>query len=99
MNETPVTAIFDIGKTNKKFFLFDENYQEVFKEYITIDEIKDDDGYPCDDLAAIENWSKNLLKTILKDERFEVNSNFSLTAQALFTLMKMEMRWRRSIII
>jgi L-fuculokinase len=84
MNKTPVTAIFDIGKTNKKFFLFDENYQEVFKEYITINEIKDDDGYPCDDLAAIENWSKNLLIRVLKDERFKVSSiNFSAYGASL----------------
>lgn len=26
--------IFDIGKTNKKCFLFDENYQEVWKEFV-----------------------------------------------------------------
>lgn len=78
MNKTPVTAIFDIGKTNKKFFLFDENYREVFKEYIFFDEIKDDDGDACDNLPAIQNWVKDLLSNALKDERFEVRSvNFS----------------------
>lgn len=78
MNKTPVTAIFDIGKTNKKFFLFDENYQQVFKEYTCFDEIKDDDGDPCDNLPAIQDWVKHLLRSILKDERFEIISvNFS----------------------
>lgn len=73
-----VTAIFDIGKTNKKFFLFDENYREVFKEYAYFDEIKDEDGYPADDLLTIQNWIKNILRSVLKDERFEVRSlNFS----------------------
>ena len=76
--KTPVTAIFDIGKTNKKFFLFDENYREISKQYICFDEIKDDDGDPCDDLPAIQKWVKNLLSAALKDERFEVISvNFS----------------------
>ncbi|MEO8112354.1 MAG: FGGY family carbohydrate kinase [Ginsengibacter sp.] len=73
-----VTAIFDIGKTNKKFYLFDENYTEVFKEYITIDEIKDDDDDPCDNLMAIENWIKEQLKNIIENKKFEITAvNFS----------------------
>ena len=38
-----VTAVFDIGKTNKKFFLFDKDFKEVHKEYIMFDEIVDED--------------------------------------------------------
>ena len=72
------TAIFDIGKTNKKFFLFDENYQEVFKEYTHIEEIKDGDGFPCDDLAAIEKWVKSTLQKALKKNKFKIAAiNFS----------------------
>ncbi|MDQ2864036.1 MAG: FGGY family carbohydrate kinase [Bacteroidota bacterium] len=79
-----VTAIFDIGKTNKKFFLFDENYQEVFKEYITIEEIKDDDGLACDCLQAIEKWMKDILRAVLNDEKFEVTAiNFSTYGASL----------------
>ena len=29
-----VNAVFDIGKTNKKFFLFDEEYNEVNNKYL-----------------------------------------------------------------
>jgi len=47
-----VTAVFDIGKTNKKFFLFDKNYQEAFKEYTRFEEIKDDEGFPADNLEG-----------------------------------------------
>lgn len=73
-----VTAIFDIGKTNKKFLLFDENLNEVLKEYTIIAEIKDDDGDPCDDLPTIENWIRSSLNTVLADKRFEVSAiNFS----------------------
>ncbi len=75
---TPVTAIFDLGKTNKKFFLFDENLNEVYKEYISFAETSDDDGFPCDDLPAIEKWIQNIVKKILVDKRFEVTAlNFS----------------------
>ena len=39
-----VTAVFDIGKTNKKFFLFDKKFKEVHKEYISFEEITDELG-------------------------------------------------------
>lgn len=73
-----VTAIFDIGKTNKKFFLFDENYQEVFKEYTHFDEIQDDDGFPADNLEAIQHWTKGLFSKLLQDKKYEIEAiNFS----------------------
>lgn len=73
-----VTAIFDIGKTNKKFFLFDENYHEVFKEYSHFDEIEDEDGFPADNLEAIEAWIKDLFSRILKSKKYKVEAiNFS----------------------
>ncbi|WP_246229511.1 hypothetical protein [Mucilaginibacter humi] len=31
MNPIPVIAVFDVGKTNKKLFLFDESYNIVFE--------------------------------------------------------------------
>lgn len=73
-----VTAIFDIGKTNKKFFLFDEQLNEVYQEYIQFPQITDDDGFECDDLAAIETWLLTTYKTISSDERFDLQAiNFS----------------------
>jgi L-fuculokinase len=73
-----VTAIFDIGKTNKKFFLFDENSNEVYQEYMQSSEIKDDDGFECDDLYAIECWIKNTCHSVLKNKNFELKAiNFS----------------------
>lgn len=73
-----VNAIFDIGKTNKKFFLFDSSYQEVFKSYTSFEEIKDEDGFPCDDLQAIESWAKDSLKQVFEAGEFEVKTlNFS----------------------
>ncbi|MDX1939328.1 MAG: FGGY family carbohydrate kinase [Saprospiraceae bacterium] len=73
-----VTAIFDIGKTNKKFFLFDENYQEVFKTYSHFEEIEDEDGFPADDLAAIQDWIKTIFHQILQNKAYQVEAvNFS----------------------
>lgn len=73
-----VTAVFDIGKTNKKFFLFDEAYQEVHKEYIKFDEITDEDGHPTEDLAALQKWLKEVFNRILETEAFDIKAiNFS----------------------
>ncbi len=73
-----VTAIFDIGKTNKKCFLFDESYNEVFKFYNRFEEIKDEDGDPCDNLTEICAWIDDTLTKILSNNEYEVTSiNFS----------------------
>lgn len=73
-----VTAIFDIGKTNKKFFLFDENFQEVYREYARFDEIKDEDGFPAENLEALQKWLKELFNRILEAKEFDIQAiNFS----------------------
>ena len=66
MKKQEVTAVFDIGKTNKKFFLFDKDYQEVYREYSRFDEIKDEDGYPTEDLERLQKWLKTRFDRILK---------------------------------
>lgn len=82
-----VTAIFDIGKTNKKFFLFDENSNEVHQEYMQVSEIKDDDGFECDDLNAIECWIQNTFQSIIKNKKFELKAiNFSTYGAAMVHL-------------
>ncbi len=72
------TLIFDIGKTNKKCFLFDENYQEVWKEYVRFEETKDEDGHICDDLTAIENWMITSFQKVMSLKEFNIKAvNFS----------------------
>jgi len=73
-----VTAIFDIGKTNKKFFLFDEDYQEVYREYIRFEQITDEDGFPTENLAELQKWLKEVFSRILKSENYDIQAiNFS----------------------
>ena len=73
-----VTAVFDIGKTNKKFFLFDKDYKEVHKEYIKFDEIEDEDGHPTENLPALQKWLKKVFENILKESKFNIQAiNFS----------------------
>lgn len=74
----PVTAVFDIGKTNKKFFLFDDNFREVHREYVRFKEIEDEDGFPTEDLPALQHWLKEVFDRILQAEEFDVRAiNFS----------------------
>ncbi|WP_416444684.1 FGGY-family carbohydrate kinase [Leeuwenhoekiella sp. A16] len=84
-----VTAIFDIGKTNKKFFLFDTNFQEVYREYIKIDEIVDEDGHPTENLPALRHWVKKVFDRILNTEKYNIKAiNFSSYGASLVHLDK-----------
>ena len=58
----PVIAIFDIGKTNKKLFLFDEDYGIVYERSTRLPEITDEDGFPCEDVDALSKWVAGRLK-------------------------------------
>ncbi|GGD04809.1 FGGY-family carbohydrate kinase [Hyunsoonleella pacifica] len=73
-----VTAVFDIGKTNKKFFLFDKRFKEVHKEYISFEEVEDEDGHPTENLPALKKWLKQVFDRILEKKEFNVEAiNFS----------------------
>lgn len=76
--KTKVTAIFDIGKTNKKFFLFDRDYKEVYREYTRFDTIKDEDGHLTEDLESLQIWLKEVFDRILSAKKYNVTAiNFS----------------------
>jgi sugar (pentulose or hexulose) kinase len=78
MNKIPVIAIFDVGKTNKKLLLFDQEYNLVYEESKKLDEIKDEDGFSCENVEELTSWIKSSFEKILKDERFTVKAvNFS----------------------
>lgn len=78
MNRIPVIAIFDVGKTNKKLLLFNEQYKLVFEESKQFAEIKDEDDFPCEDVIVLTDWIKESFEKVVHDERFEVKGvNFS----------------------
>jgi sugar (pentulose or hexulose) kinase len=72
MEPIKVTAIFDIGKTNKKFFLFDQDLKEVYKVYHRLDYIQDEDGDDCESIQALTQWVKQTLKEALALPQFLV---------------------------
>ncbi len=64
----PTTAIFDIGKTNKKFFIFNEKLEVIHQAYTSIPLIEDEDGHPSDDLPTIADWMQATLERALRSD-------------------------------
>ena len=75
---TDCIAIIDIGKTNKKVLLFDTLLNIIYNKSIQFQEIEDDDGYPCDDIEAIEKWMFSEIRYIQSQEIYNLKAlNFS----------------------
>ena len=78
MQATPVILIFDIGKTNKKLLLLDEDYQLVHEVATQFNEITDEDGFACEDLNKLTNWIIAEFQNLLTNNAFEIKAvNFS----------------------
>ena len=78
MTEIPVIAIFDVGKTNKKLFLFDEHYQIVFEKSAKFTETVDEDGEDCENLDSLRQSVFNSLNEVLRLPEFCIKAvNFS----------------------
>ena len=67
-----IYVIFDIGKTNKKCLLFDENNQLIEEQQEVYTEIKDEDGFPCDDLVRLTEGVLSTWQKLKNNDRFEV---------------------------
>ena len=71
-------AIFDIGKTNKKVFLFDEQYKMVWEQSEACEQTVDEDGDPCEDIERLTTWFHQSLAKLAALKKFSVKAvNFS----------------------
>ncbi|MVZ62297.1 carbohydrate kinase [Sphingobacterium humi] len=74
----PVVAIFDVGKTNKKLFLFDENYELVYEKSARFLETLDEDGDACENLESLRLSVFDSLQEIFRRDEFDVKAiNFT----------------------
>ncbi|RZK20902.1 MAG: carbohydrate kinase [Pedobacter sp.] len=74
----PVIAIFDVGKTNKKLFLIDENYQIVYERSARFVETVDEDGESCENLESLKSSVYDSLHQVLQMKEFNIKAvNFS----------------------
>ena len=82
-----VIAIFDIGKTNKKFLLFNKNLELIHQEETVFKEIKDDDGYPCDDIVKLVAWIKSTVINMVDKGEYDIQYlNFTTYGASLVYL-------------
>lgn len=85
----PVIVIFDVGKTNKKLFLFNEKYAIVYEENIQLSETVDEDGDPCEDLSLLTEWIKNSVEKLATFPEFIIKAiNFSAYGASMIHLNK-----------
>ena len=82
-----VIAVFDVGKTNKKFLLFDTGLNIVHNEEKTFAEIHDDDGFESDDIEGIISWMKSRLLDVIRSGDYLVRAlNFTSYGASLMHL-------------
>jgi sugar (pentulose or hexulose) kinase len=73
-----VIAIFDIGKTNKKLLLLDEDYTVIFEKSARLAESKDEDGFPCENVQALIDFMHESLDEVMRYKYYKVVAlNFS----------------------
>jgi sugar (pentulose or hexulose) kinase len=86
MKET-VLAIYDIGKTNKKIILFNEDFKIVSEIEEKFVEVQDDEGFECDDIEHIEQWVRESLKNLAHSDKYELKAvNFTTYGATLVYL-------------
>jgi sugar (pentulose or hexulose) kinase len=87
MSAESVIAIFDVGKTNKKLFLFDENYRIVFEKSARFTETTDEDGFPCENIESLRLSVFDSLNEVFRTKQFQVKAvNFSAYGASLVNL-------------
>lgn len=74
----PVIAVIDVGKTNKKLFLFDEDYNIVFEQSAQFFETVDEDGDPCENIESLRLSVFDSLRSVFGKKEFGLKAvNFS----------------------
>ena len=74
MSALPVIAVFDVGKTNKKLFLFDESYQIVHEKSTGLEETIDEEGFPCEQLNELSKWVLDSVEEISDLKQFQIKA-------------------------
>ncbi len=89
MTKSEVIVVFDIGKTNKKLLLFNNNFEVVYQHEEKFPTVYDEDGFECDDIELIEDWIIAASGKINKASKFDVvGVNFSTYGASLVFLDK-----------
>ncbi|HEV8508271.1 MAG TPA: FGGY family carbohydrate kinase [Chitinophagaceae bacterium] len=86
----PAILIFDVGKTNKKALLFDEQYKLLHEESAQLEETVDEDGFPCEDVNALTNWVQQKFLEMVSIKDIDLKAvNFSAYGASFVHIDKM----------
>ncbi len=78
MHAEKVIAIFDVGKTNKKLLLFNEQYALVSEHTVRLPETVDEDGFNCEDIHGLTEWLINSFEDLSLNDKVRLTAiNFS----------------------
>ena len=69
-----VAVLFDIGKTNKKLFLFDEDYHIVDEIVERFAETVDEDGFPCEDIQGLSRWVSERFRELQARQEYDIKA-------------------------
>ena len=70
--------VFDVGKTNQKYFVFNSENQILKREKVTIAKVTDEDGHEAEDIYGIISWLKESFDLIIGSNKFKIDKvNFS----------------------
>ena len=87
MSKESLIAIFDVGKTNKKLFLFDDHYQIAYEQSQTFEEIKDEDGFPTENIDALSRWICEKFREVSSHKNHKISAvNFSAYGASMIHL-------------
>ncbi len=79
LTRTDVIAVFDVGRSWKRFILFDRNLLSVHTEEKIIGETAGSDGKPAFDLQAIEQWMLTSVSRVVSGDIYNIRA-LNLTA-------------------
>ncbi len=78
-------AVLDIGKTNKKWVVFDETGRHIEAEgQVVLPETTDEDGDPCEDIALLRQWITDTTRQLAADRRWNIRAIHCATYGASF---------------
>ena len=64
--------VFDVGKTNQKYFVFDSNHKILRREKVSFPKIEDEDGHAAENIQSIVSWMKDSFDDLLKSDDFSI---------------------------
>lgn len=78
LKKKSIYAVFDLGRTNKKLILFDEERQIISEHLHVCTTEYDEDGDPCDHLPRLTQWVQTHWQALLQNPQYVVKGlNFT----------------------